>query len=79
MIETLKIVLHSVAERLAEKVPELLGWSVATTLAIVFSLSVLETVNIILQMIVLLISIAVGIATFIYTRKKTKNLPHGND
>lgn len=79
MIESLKIIFHSVGDKITDRIPELIGWSVATSLAIVFNLSLIEAVNGILQMIVLIISIIVGIATYIYTRRKTKKLDHGND
>lgn len=79
MLENLKIVFHSVGERIAEKVPELLGYSVATSLAIIFRLSLIEAINHVLQAIVLIISIAVGIATYIYTRQKTKKLRNDKD
>lgn len=74
MIESFKLVFHSIGERIAERIPELLGYSVATSLAFIFRLSVIEAINGLLQMIVLIISVAVGIATFIYTRRKTKKL-----
>lgn len=78
MVENVKI-LHSVGEKIAEKLPEVLGWSVTATLAIIVQMTLIEFINGVLQTVVLIISIAVGIATYIYTRRKTKKLDHGND
>lgn len=74
MIEAVKSVFFSAAEKFTDKIVEVFGWSVATTLAIILKLSIIEAINGVLQTIVLIISIAVGIATFIYTRRKTKRL-----
>lgn len=74
MVENIKILFHSVGEKITEKLPEVLGWSVTATLAIILQMTLIEFINGILQTIVLIISIGVGIATYIYTRKKTKKL-----
>jgi hypothetical protein len=75
MIMSLKVLMHGITGTITEVV----GYSVATTLAIIHRISIIETINGWLQTGVLIISIAVGVATFIYTiiqiRQASKNNP----
>lgn len=57
------------------KIPEMLGWSVTGAAAFITGLSIIDFINGILQTVALIVTIAGGIATLIYVRRKTKNLP----
>lgn len=68
--EYFKLLFHQITVKL----PEILGYSVTGSLLIILQMSMIEVINGVLQTIVLIISIAGGIATYIYVRKKTKKL-----
>lgn len=74
MIETVKVLLHSVASQVKTKAVEILGWSVNATLFILSQISTLELIDKVLQICVLIVSLAGGIATFLYVLKKMKKL-----
>lgn len=75
MIETMKVLLHSVAVTLKERATEILGYSVSGTLLIISQMPVLDLIEKGLQIAVLIVSLAGGVMTFIYVRRKYKNLP----
>lgn len=75
MIETMKVLLHSVAVTLKERATEILGYSVSGTLLIISQMPLLDLIEKTLQICVLLVSIAGGVMTFLYVRRKYKNLP----
>lgn len=81
MMEGIRLIFHSVAERVADRLTELIGWSGTLTLVAVMGLSIIDLISGILQIIALIVSIAGGIATYIYIRKKTRQLerPHGDN
>lgn len=63
MLQVARVLIHGITE----KITEVIGYSVATSLAIIHRISVVEVINGWLQTCLLITSIAVGIATFIYT------------
>lgn len=67
----MKVLLHSVRERAVE----ILGYSVSVTMFIVSQMPVLDIIERGLQICVLIVSLAGGVMTFLYVRKKYKNLP----
>lgn len=75
MIETMKVLLHSVAVTFKERATEILGYSVSGTLLIISQMPVLDLIEKGLQISVLIVSLAGGVMTFIYVRRKYKNLP----
>lgn len=79
MIESLKLVLHNIPERLTSRLTEVLGWSVTTTAALITGLSIIDLINGILQSIALIVTILGGIATYRYVRKKERALPNNTD
>lgn len=74
MIETMKVLLHSISETLKQKATEIIGYSVSGTLLIISQIPVLDLIEKGLQIAVLIISAAGGVMTFLYVRKKYKNL-----
>lgn len=78
MIESLKILFHSVGGKLAAKLPEVVGVSVTTTAAVITGLSIIDLINGVLQSIALLVTILGGIATYRYVKKKERALPNKN-
>jgi hypothetical protein len=74
MIEAMKVLLHSVGITLKERGVEILGYSVSGTLLIISQMPLLDLIEKSLQIVVLLVSIAGGIMTFLYVRRKYKNL-----
>lgn len=74
MIETMKVLLHSFTETMKQKATEIIGYSVSGTLLIISQIPVLDLIEKGLQITVLIISAAGGVMTFLYVRKKYKNL-----
>lgn len=74
MIETMKVLLHSISETLKHKATEIIGYSVSGTLLIISQIPVLDLIEKGLQITVLIISAAGGVMTFLYVRRKYKNL-----
>lgn len=68
-------VLHGVSD----KITEVIGYSVAFGLAIIHRISLIESINGWLETGVLVVSIAVGIATFIYTIIQIKQARNNNN
>lgn len=73
-METMKVLLHSIVDHFRAKTVEILGYSVSGTLFIISQMPVLDIIERGLQIAVLLVSLAGGIATYFYVRKKTKKL-----
>lgn len=70
----MKVLLHSAVTMLKERAVEILGYSVSGTLLIISQMPALDLIEKGLQIAVLVVSLAGGIATFFYIRKKTKRL-----
>ena len=69
---TAAVLLHGVIQGFKNHKWEITGYSVSTSMAIIHRMAVIELINGVLQTIVLLISIAVGIATLIHTINKIR-------
>lgn len=74
MIEAMKVLLHSIGHAMKERATEIIGYSVSGTLLIISQMPLLDLIEKSLQIVVLMVSIAGGIMTFLYVRRKYKNL-----